>query len=110
MVDVNSMEWFTVVPADMKKSSAEKDGLATEERGKLVPCEDPDMGDSYVLVQEGDLADALSEFVTKTVTRYDEHKHITPDKLQKVLHEAFVQLREPSTVGKLYGWAQFLYR
>lgn len=84
-----------------KKQNEAKDGPVT------VTCE---FGEPYVVIEEGDVKDAVSDFVMQTLKKhYLDTKTHSPSKVHSVLSNALSQLQEPSLFQKAYQWGQFLY-
>lgn len=102
VLDMKTMEWWTMKPH-------QQDELKGRTKEVYVPVEDKDLGDSYVLVQDGDLQDAISEFITQTLSRYPAYKSLDAEQLKGMMNETFSQLQEPSLFQKSWGWGQFLY-
>jgi len=105
VMDLTKAEWWTIVDSERDRKTLR------DESEVNVPCEltSGDDDDSYVMVDDRDLGDALSNFVALSMKRYPEAKTLSPKQLNKLMEQTFGGLKPPSTVGKIYGWAQLAY-
>jgi len=101
VVDMKDMEWWTVVPSEKDKEQ------------RLLECkvneEDSPLDDSYVVLQEGDLVDALAEFVAVAISRHPNVRQLSPAEMKLMIDQTFDQLQEHGTIGKLYHYASLMY-
>eukprot|EP00899_Mesostigma_viride_P002597 jgi/Mesvir1/12338/Mv00524-RA.1 len=63
----------------------------------------------YVFVDHADVVDSIACFVASYLTRLPETKHLTPEKLQKVLLVSLNELKGRSVVRRLWDWGQYLH-
>jgi len=108
VVDLNDVEWWTIVnPVDENGNEIKK----TVSNEAKVPSEnDSENEDGFIEVKDNDYVDALADFITKHIQRqYPEAARLPPKQLRKMLDGTFSELKEPGTIGKAWQWGKFMY-
>lgn len=95
-VDISDLDWWTVVPRP-------------SETEPFVEIEPLTLDGAYVFVEEDDIVQAIAEFVAYYITAIPATKHLSQEKLQKLLEGTFDELQEHGPLRKLWDWGQFLY-
>jgi len=99
-VDVEAVEWWTLVP------TSEEMGM-TPSRTMLV--ETQSLGGPFVAVEESDVVEAMAEFLTLYLMQMPQSKSLAPQELVRVMSGALGELAEKGAVRRLWDWGQFLY-
>jgi len=109
MVDLTEAEWWTIV------DSARDRETQRSEADTYVECElatesTTDDDESYLLVEEKQLGDALSNFVAQAILKkYPEAKTLSEKQLNSLIDSSFNGLKEPTTVGRYVKYGQMAY-
>jgi len=96
VMDVEDEDWWEII--DPEKEDVE-------------PHDDFGSDSSYVLVEQDELMNAISSFVTAALHPYPEIQDVAPDKLKELLDSAVNNLgmAEKGTAAKMYEWGTFAY-
>jgi hypothetical protein len=86
VVDLDDIEWWTLVPSEHPESSVEEESL--------------DGG--FVWVEESDVVAGIADTITDVVRRIPAAQKLDNSKLQQLLSGTFSELREKSLTGKLW--------
>jgi len=109
MVDLSEAEWWTIVESARDREIAREDG-ETYVECELAAESKTDDDDSYLLVEEKNLGDALSNFVAETIRKkYPEAKALSPKQLTKLIDKSFYGLKEPTTLGRYVKYGHLAY-
>eukprot|EP00462_Mataza_sp_D1_P005303 CAMPEP_0175105386 /NCGR_PEP_ID=MMETSP0086_2-20121207/10419_1 /TAXON_ID=136419 /ORGANISM="Unknown Unknown, Strain D1" /LENGTH=245 /DNA_ID=CAMNT_0016381213 /DNA_START=143 /DNA_END=880 /DNA_ORIENTATION=- len=100
VMDVNDDEWWEIIDP-----SAEDLNPVSQ----FDPNQDPDSDEDFVVVDEENVSQAMSEFVATALTGFPETQALTPEQLKKMLNGTFSVLAEKGKIAKAYEWGTFAY-
>jgi len=105
VADLDPEDWWTVINPDGSENVPPPDSKTAQVECKL----DGDDEDSYVFLQDQDLSDAITTFVSLSLKKYPEAKRVGPSELGQLLNGTLSQLKGPTKLGQVVQWGQFLY-
>jgi len=109
MVDLTEAEWWTIVDSARDRET-ERSEADTYVECELAAESTTDDDDSYLLVEEKQLGDALSNFVAQAILKkYPEAKTLSEKQLNSLIDSSFNGLKEPTTVGRYVKYGQMAY-
>ena len=108
VMNLADKEWCIIDNDQQNDNNPNNNNLNKDKVTSIEPLNEV-MDDGYVLVQDQELTEALSDFIARTLKQYPECNALDLPQLEKMLKETFSQLQEPSTFTKIYDWGQFLY-
>lgn len=93
IVDLDDINWWTVVPNDDEFTEIEPESL----------------DGAYVFVEETDFVEAIADFVAMYLAQMSVTKNLSPKEVQQLLSTVCIDLQEKGTVRRLWDWGKFLY-
>jgi len=109
MVDLTEAEWWTIVDSARDRET-ERSEADTYVECELAAESKTDDDDSYLLVEEKQLGDALSTFVAQAILKkYPEAKTLNEKELKSLIDSSFHGLKEPTAVGRYVRYGQMAY-
>lgn len=93
VVDLDDVEWWTLVPSP--------------DKGRRV--EDCSLSGSYVFVEKSDVIEAIGEFVALYMSQVPDAQQLSPEELQQLLSGTFAEFQEKGMFDNLWSWGRFLY-